>query len=149
MKVLLGILGIGLVVLVVAMLTRSKNQVAPSPSLQPAAFQPLSSPSPSPSVATMTEDATGVKVIEVSGNNFRFNPATITVNKGDRVRVVLTSVDMQHDFNVDELDVDGPIAVAGEKSEVEFTADQAGKFEYYCSVGQHRANGMVGTLTVL
>jgi len=31
---------------------------------------------------------------------------------------------------------------------VEFTADTPGEFEYYCSVGQHRANGQVGKLIV-
>ena len=31
---------------------------------------------------------------------------------------------------------------------VEFTVDKTGTFEYYCSVGQHRANGMVGNLIV-
>lgn len=36
----------------------------------------------------------------------------------------------------------------GATTSVEFVADQVGNFEYYCSVGQHRANGMVGTLTV-
>src|SRR3989344_2957339 len=29
---------------------------------------------------------------------------------------------------------------------VEFTVDALGEFEYYCSVGQHRQNGQVGTL---
>ena len=31
---------------------------------------------------------------------------------------------------------------------LEFTADKAGSFEYYCSVGEHKAMGMVGTLKV-
>jgi hypothetical protein len=37
---------------------------------------------------------------------------------------------------------------AGASDVVEFTADKAGTFEYYCSVGNHRAMGMKGTLTV-
>jgi len=31
---------------------------------------------------------------------------------------------------------------------VTFVADKAGEYEFYCSVGQHRANGMVGKLIV-
>ena len=33
-------------------------------------------------------------------------------------------------------------------TEVQFIADKAGTFEYYCFVGNHRQMGMVGTLTV-
>lgn len=36
----------------------------------------------------------------------------------------------------------------GETDTVEFTPDKAGSFEYYCSVGKHRAMGMKGTVTV-
>ncbi|HEY5714693.1 MAG TPA: plastocyanin/azurin family copper-binding protein [Candidatus Gracilibacteria bacterium] len=35
----------------------------------------------------------------------------------------------------------------GETS-VTFVADKKGTFEFYCSVGSHRTNGMVGTLIV-
>ncbi|OGD55763.1 hypothetical protein A3I57_02830 [Candidatus Beckwithbacteria bacterium RIFCSPLOWO2_02_FULL_47_23] len=100
------------------------------------------------SPAPMITDAAGVKVFTVSGANFRFDPSTITVQQGDKVRIVFKSLDMQHDFDITELGVDSPVTVAGETSEFEFTADQAGEFEYFCSVGQHRANGMVGTLIV-
>lgn len=31
---------------------------------------------------------------------------------------------------------------------VTFVADTLGTFEYYCSVGNHRAQGMVGNLVV-
>lgn len=99
-------------------------------------------------VETVITDETGVNIFNVSGANFRFDPATITVKKGDRVKIVFKSLDMQHDFDITELEVDSPVTVAGETSEFEFTADRAGKFEYFCSVGQHRANGMVGTLVV-
>ena len=100
------------------------------------------------SPAPMITDAAGVKVFNVSGANFRFDPSTITVQQGDKVRIVFKSLDMQHDFDITELGVDSPVTVAGETSEFEFTATQAGEFEYFCSVGQHRANGMVGTLIV-
>ncbi|MDO8658241.1 MAG: plastocyanin/azurin family copper-binding protein [Candidatus Levybacteria bacterium] len=39
---------------------------------------------------------------------------------------------------------------AGQTDTVEFTADTAGTFEYYCSVGNgyHKEQGMVGTLVI-
>ena len=87
-------------------------------------------------------------VIEVSGANFRFNPSTITVKKGQKIKVVFKANDMQHDFVIDKLDVRSQVVTAGNTTEVEFTPTEAGEFEYYCSVGNHRAQGMVGTLTV-
>jgi len=55
---------------------------------------------------------------------------------------------MMHDFNIDEFDVKLPVTAAGETNSVTFIADTIGEFEYYCSVGQHRQLGQVGTLVV-
>lgn len=89
-----------------------------------------------------------VRTITMEAGSFYFAPDAIRVNVGERVRLVMTSADMMHDFNIDELGVRLPITQAGETSTVEFVANQAGTFEYYCSVGDHRANGQVGTLIV-
>lgn len=89
-----------------------------------------------------------VQIINLEAGSFYYKPNTITVKKGQTVRIVMNSVDMMHDFNIDELGVKIPVTKSGETAEVEFTADQVGSFEYYCSVGQHRANGQVGTITV-
>lgn len=97
----------------------------------------------------MVDDAdTDIVTIDMTGENFRFSEDEISVQAGQTVRVVLTANDMQHDFVIDELDVKSDIAATGETVEVEFTPTEAGEYEFYCSVGQHRANGMVGTLTV-
>lgn len=53
-----------------------------------------------------------------------------------------------HDFVIDELNVKTKIVKDGESETVEFTPDQTGTFEFYCSVGQHRQMGMKGTLIV-
>lgn len=89
-----------------------------------------------------------VKTIEVEAGSFYYKPNTITVKKGEKVKIVMKSVSMMHDFNIDELGVKIPIAKDGETGTVEFTADKVGAFEYYCSVGKHRQLGQVGTLTV-
>ncbi|MEX0877785.1 MAG: plastocyanin/azurin family copper-binding protein [Candidatus Spechtbacterales bacterium] len=95
-----------------------------------------------------TEEPTAVKVFELEGNNFRFSKNEIRVNKGDTVRIVLTSADMPHNWVVDELGVRTDIVSPGEQDTIEFVAEKAGTFEYYCSVGNHRALGMIGTLIV-
>lgn len=94
------------------------------------------------------EESADVKTVTVEGNKFRFSPAEIRVKKGQALRIAFKSVDMTHDFVIDEFEVATNQIGAGDEEEVEFTPDRAGTFEYYCSVGQHRKNGMVGKLIV-
>lgn len=102
----------------------------------------------SPEDAMGAETTGTVKEFTVTGSSFKFAPATLTVNKGDTVRITFKSTSMMHDFVIDELNVKSEVLPSGETEVIEFTADQAGTFEYYCSVGNHRQMGMVGTLTV-
>ncbi|OGM22094.1 hypothetical protein A2961_04975 [Candidatus Woesebacteria bacterium RIFCSPLOWO2_01_FULL_39_21] len=60
----------------------------------------------------------------------------------------MKSVDMMHDFVIDELGVRTRIAQAGEMAEVEFGVNKTGELEFYCSIGNHRDMGMVGTLII-
>lgn len=94
-----------------------------------------------------TEPAT-VKTFEVTGSNFSFSVPEMKVNQGDTVIIVFSNADGMHDWVIDEFNARTPIIKAGETAEVTFVADQTGTFEYYCSVGQHRANGMKGNLIV-
>jgi plastocyanin len=87
-------------------------------------------------------------VVNLTGANFRFSKGEIRVKQGDIVQINFTAGDMQHDWVVDEFNARTAIVPAGQSTSVTFVADKKGTFEYYCSVGQHRANGMVGTLIV-
>ena len=100
----------------------------------------------SPAVAGASDE--NVKTIDIEAGSFYYKPNVLTVKKGQKVKVVIHSVSMMHDFNIDELNVHGQKTKNGETSTVEFTPDKTGTFEYYCSVGQHRANGQVGKITV-
>ena len=51
-------------------------------------------------------------------------------------------------LGIDEFNAKTRVLNKGEEETITFVADKAGTFEYYCSVGQHRANGMVGKLIV-
>ncbi|MAZ56754.1 hypothetical protein CL653_03110 [bacterium] len=86
--------------------------------------------------------------VSLDGFNFGYSQPTIEVNEGDVVKVTLTSTDGFHDWVVDEFSATTAKVQTGETSSVTFVADKAGTYEYYCSVGQHRQNGMVGTLVV-
>jgi len=94
----------------------------------------------------MNED--GIKTFIVEGGMFYFSPKEISVNKGDKVKIVFKNVEGVHDWVVDEFNARTKIIKTGETDEVEFIADKTGSFEYYCSVGTHRQQGMVGVLKV-
>ena len=93
--------------------------------------------------AILTEDA-----IKVEGGSFYFKPNEIRVKVGEPVVITFNAVDMMHDFVIDELNVRTDVIKAGGSDTVMFTPSEVGEYEFYCSVGQHRANGMVGTLIV-
>ncbi len=97
---------------------------------------------------TAATEAVSIKSFTITGDNFTFSPASMTVNKGDTVRVTFKNMQGFHDFVIDEFMVATKQISAETEEVVEFVADQAGSFEYYCSVGSHRAMGMKGTLIV-
>lgn len=96
------------------------------------------------------DDAMAAKAKEfiVEGNNFSFDVKEIKVKKGDTVKIVFNNKEGFHDWVLDEFDAKTKQIKEGESETIEFVADKAGTYEYYCSVGKHRANGMVGKLIV-
>lgn len=109
--------------------------------------EPTVAPSASDSSTMM--DPSAVKEIVMEGTEFKFVPDTLTVKKGEKVRLTFKNTGkMTHDWVVDELDARTSIIDGGEEEVVEFTPDKAGMFDYYCSVGKHREMGMVGKITV-
>jgi len=95
-----------------------------------------------------TSGSQEVRTIEVEAGVYYFKPSEIKVKKGEKVRIVLKNVEGMHDFVIDELKVNSGIIQSGQTTEFEFVAEKTGEFEYYCSVSNHRAMGMKGTLVV-
>ena len=115
------------------------------------------SPAPLPTEATgelVGGDAAAPTVIpgEVSytvlGSNFAYDITEMKVKEGDKVTVTFRSTDGFHDWVVDEFDAATEKVSTGNETSVTFVADKKGEYEFYCSVGSHRAQGMVGTLIV-
>ncbi len=98
--------------------------------------------------ATTTETATiNASVITMRSGNMFFEPAAITAKKGETITINFENSGM-HTFVIDELGVN--VDLKGKKQgSIIFTPDKAGTFEFYCDVGDHRAAGMKGTLTVV
>ena len=94
-----------------------------------------------------------IKTFVIDSSHLRFymngieNPE-IKVKQGDRVRIEFTSTTGFHDWKVDEFNAATEKVKDGGFTFIEFTADKKGSFEYYCSVGPHRKNGMKGNLIV-
>ncbi len=78
------------------------------------------------------------------------NPELV-VNQGDTVRITIINGDpMLHDLRIDEFDVySGDLVSDAQTVTMEFIADQAGDFDYYCSIPGHREIGMEGLLRVI
>ena len=89
-----------------------------------------------------------VKIINVTGKDFSFDVSEIKVKKGEKVKIVFNNKDGFHDWVIDEFNARTPKLQSGQTAGVEFIADKTGSFEYYCSVGSHRAMGMKGKLIV-
>jgi plastocyanin len=89
-----------------------------------------------------------VKTFTVSGSNFAFSPKEIKVKKGDKVKIMFKNTGGTHNWVLDEFSAKTAEIEDGESAEVTFTADKSGTFEFYCSVGSHRAMGMKGNLIV-
>lgn len=144
--IVLGIVGLVVVVGGILMLKNSKTPSAKTQNIVDTNGEVIVEPTAAPTESAMVEGQ--IKEFVVEGSPFKFTPKEMRVKKGDTVRVTFKNAQGTHDFVIDEFDVKTNQIGEGEEEEVEFIADKAGTFEYYCSVANHRAQGMVGKLVV-
>ena len=76
-----------------------------------------------------------------------FSLNEIKVKKGDTVKITITNTAGTHDFMLDEFNINQETPL-NQPVVVEFIADKAGTFEYYCSKYNHRELGQKGNLIV-
>lgn len=74
-----------------------------------------------------------VKEFKMTAKQFQFEPATIEVNKGDKVRLIATSADVPHGISIPEYGINERLD-PGKPVTIEFTADKQGTFTAFCSV---------------
>ena len=74
-----------------------------------------------------------VKEFNMTAARFAFDPLTITVDKGDRVVLHITSTDVEHGFALATYDIDETLPV-GETKTVAFTVTKVGEFNFFCSI---------------
>ncbi|MBS3078735.1 cupredoxin domain-containing protein [Candidatus Pacearchaeota archaeon] len=67
-----------------------------------------------------------IKEFTVKAFKFGYSPDTITVNKGDKVKIIINNTDVLHGIRIPDLGLrDNEI--------LEFTANKTGEFTWYCT----------------
>lgn len=81
----------------------------------------------------VTAYAPPLKTFEIVARRFSFEPATIDVIVGDRVRLVVTSADGVHGVGIRKFKVNTLVPRGGKPVTIDFTASEAGTFPIVCS----------------
>ncbi len=74
-----------------------------------------------------------VKEFKITAKQFAFEPEIIEVNKGDKIRLIVTSIDVPHGISIPEYGINERLN-PGEPVAIEFIADKEGTFTAFCSV---------------
>lgn len=135
----------------VAVIAGAAYLMTRQPATAPSATEtaPIETTEPTTSISpTLSNEQGDIKAFTIAGSPFAFSPNKISVKKGDTVRINFTNTQGFHDLTVDGYNVKTKQINAGQSEIVEFVANKAGIFKFYCSVGTHEEQGMVGSLTV-
>ncbi len=91
--------------------------------------------------------AAGAREIPVEAGALSFTPNRLQLVAGEDVTIVLTSIDIEHDFYVSGV---GHVvhAAAGKTAKGGLIIDEPGTYKFWCTVTGHKQGGMVGTITV-
>jgi len=68
-----------------------------------------------------------VKEFIINASRFSYSPDTITVNKGDKVKILINNVDAPHGIQIPALGIYGA-------DSIEFTAQTSGEYEWNCYI---------------
>ena len=83
--------------------------------------------------------------LNIDSFNWGFNQDTVTINKGDTVRLKLTSSSGRHGIAIPKFNVATAPVLQGEEQVVEFIATESGTFNYFCNSpcggGHHNMRG--------
>lgn len=112
-------------------------------------IEPIPESETEPPATETPESIPELKEFSITAKQFEFIPGTITVNQGDRVRLIVTSIDVTHGFLIREFNVNERLE-PGKTITVEFIADKKGEFSMVCNVvcGSGHSS-MRGTLVVI
>ncbi|MEF8788291.1 MAG: cupredoxin domain-containing protein, partial [Planctomycetota bacterium] len=97
-----------------------------------------------PALAGTVRD--GVRVVEMTAEQFAFDPETVVVRQGEKVRLEVTSTDVTHGIGIEEFSIDQTLP-PNETKEVTFSAPEPGTYQFQCSIfcgpGHRRMTGEI------
>lgn len=76
--------------------------------------------------------AGAAREIEMTAKKYEFSPSTITVKKGEHVKLVITALDKDHGFEIEAFKIKQELK-KGVPTTVEFKAENAGEFPFKCA----------------
>ena len=98
---------------------------------------------------TTQAPTSGITEISVVGSEFSFNPASISIKAGEKVKITFRNNGRApHNLIIDRVGVGTKTISGGQTDIVEFTAPSSGTYAFFCSVPGHKASGMEGNLRV-
>lgn len=91
----------------------------------------------------------GVRIVKVEASKYKFSPDPIVVKFGEKVRLIVTSADVDHGLAISEFKVNVTVR-AGKTETADFVANKKGVFRMYCSVYCGSGHGkMRGVLKIV
>ena len=94
------------------------------------------------------DQAPNRRTFAITARNYAFTPNRIEMTKDDLVSLTIEGADQVHSFAIDEFRIAKRIA-PGTTVTIEFRADRAGSFNYYCNIAADSGcKAMRGTLVV-
>lgn len=98
---------------------------------------------------TENNQTSQIKEITVIGNDFSFNPPNIPIKAGEPVRITFKNEGKEtHNLVIEGLNKKTNTIGSGQIDVLEFIAPSNGIYEFICSVGSHRVQGMIGKIIV-
>jgi cytochrome c oxidase subunit II len=99
--------------------------------------------------STSTTTQNNVKEVTMTAKKWEFTPSMIEVNKGDTLKLTVTSIDVTHGLSLPAFGINENL-VSGENVVIEFVADKTGTFPFTCSVFCGSGHGtMTGEIIVI
>ena len=103
-----------------------------------------------PTVETVepTQTTEEVKEFKIVAKQWEFEPDTINVKKGDKVRLLINSIDVTHGFQLGAFGIEIELE-PNQETVVEFVVDREGMFFFRCNIFCGKGHtAMVGKVVV-
>ncbi|MCM8809500.1 MAG: cupredoxin domain-containing protein [Candidatus Omnitrophica bacterium] len=128
-KIYFGLIIVGLIVLVLTLYDCSKKK-----HMEESVFGSKPESAITESQANFSgKIVNGFREIEIEAFQFGFKPEKIVVKKDEKIRLIAKSIDVLHGIAIKEYNINQELPPNKIKI-IEFTADKAGEFHFYCSV---------------